>query len=224
MPTIPDASIDHVITDIPYGIDMEILQDWNDLDRVKDEHDVEYNKELMRPFLEQSFRVLRDGGFCVFFYDLDHHNDLMTAAFDIGFKVQKWPLVWCKEHTCKNNAANFNWTKSTEFAMVLRKGAASLLLPQAKSYFLCDGQASTKLFNNPFAKPKDLWDWILKAVARPGEKVLDPFAGVGSSTLAAIQQGNKPIAIELSDKHFPHLLENVKKQYKATLRTPIEFK
>jgi hypothetical protein len=53
----PDASFDHAVSDIPYGIDMDNL---DNVDDVKDEHDVsQQNVELMRPFLEETFRLVK---------------------------------------------------------------------------------------------------------------------------------------------------------------------
>src|SRR5215468_6080758 len=66
-----DGYFDHVITDIPYGIDMDNLDQFTKIADVKAEHEVEVNVEMFDPFLETSFRLTKSGGFCVFFYDLD---------------------------------------------------------------------------------------------------------------------------------------------------------
>lgn len=70
LPRLGPESFDHVVTDIPYGIDMRNLERLVvDLDTVADQHDVEDNKALMPVFLAETYRVLRTGGFCIFWYE-----------------------------------------------------------------------------------------------------------------------------------------------------------
>lgn len=223
LPRWPDGCVDHIVTDIPYGIDMDNLEGMVNLSRVKNEHDVGENVALMPRFLKQAYRLIRDGGYCVFFYDLDHHEKLQGWAIEEGFKVQRWPIVWVKTHRCKNEAAAFNWTKSTEFAMVLRKGNATLVKPQGTNVVTADGAVERKLYDNPFAKPFLVWKTIYDAIAIQGQSVLDPFAGEMSAVRAAIICGLKPYAVELSDKHFNRGIEQVKEAYRLLTAGNVEF-
>jgi DNA modification methylase len=210
MPTLPEASFDHIVTDIPYGIDMKNL-DTRDMSAVEAEHDVDQNVSMMEPFLREAFRLVRSGGFCVFFYDLDWHDYLQANAETVGWKVQRWPLIWYKTHNCQNNAAQYNFTKNYESIMVLRRDEKTVLRsPQGSSVWMGDGAAERKLYNNPFAKPFPLWKWLYDAVAFAGQKVLDPFCGEMSACRAAVNCGLTPFGIELRDTHFNRGLENMK--------------
>lgn len=149
--------VDHVVTDIPYGIDMDNLNQKQIAD-VASEHEVEANVELMPEFLRLAFSVVKPGGFCVFFYDLDHHEKLQGYARDAGWKVQRWPLIAYKTSACQNNSAQYNFTKNYEVAMVLRKDEQTVLRKQQpSSVWVGDFAAERKLYNNPFAKPFSLW-------------------------------------------------------------------
>jgi ParB family chromosome partitioning protein len=211
-------SIDHVITDPPYGIDMDNLEQQNtgmiNIDSVAGEHDVQNNKDMFQNMFKATYRVLKPNGFFVFFYDLDHHNLLQTLAKEAGYKVQRWPLTWIKTHTCINQAAQWNFTKSTEVAMVCRKGNATLVQAQPVCHFAESNDADRKILGHPFVKPFRLWKWILEAVALKGQKILDPFAGVGSSTKTVINCGYIPIAIEFNPGHYNQLVNNVASLYK----------
>jgi len=77
---------------------------------------------------------------------------------------------------------------------------------------------ATRNLAHPFAKPSKLWQWVYAAIAHKGQLVLDPFAGVGSSTLAAIEAGLQPLAIEVNDKHYAQLVVNVSEHYKRNLK------
>lgn len=219
---LKDSSVDHVITDIPYGIDMDNL-DVNDQDRVADEHDVEENLALMPDFLRESYRVVKDTGFVCLWYDLDHHEKLQNMAKQIGFRVQRWPFAWVKTHSCRNQAATFNTTKSLEYCMFLRKGTATLVNPVPKGYVIADGSIERKMYRNPFAKPFEVWKAVMDAVAVRGQTVLDPFAGEMSSIRAMINLGLSPIAIELKENHFNAGLEHVKSAYNVLTRNKAKF-
>ncbi len=160
-PNLPTFQVDHIVTDIPYGIDMENLNAKAVVD-VAEQHDVAQNVSQMQDFLQTAFAFTKPGGFCVFFYDLDHHEKLQTWARTAGWKVQRWPLVAVKSSAAQNNAAQYNLTKNYEVAMFLRKDERSVLRHDPKfalnnsSWKVYNFRAEQDLYNNPFAKPFEL--------------------------------------------------------------------
>lgn len=213
---------DHIVTDWPYGIDMATLSQSNGMDvsRVEAEHDVKRNINDFPKWLDAMYLMLKDKGFCVIFYDNVHWNLMATYAKASGFKVCNWPLVWIKTSPCLNQMAQYNFTKATEFAMVLRKGNATLNKPQATNYW-SGPRANSQ--SNPFAKPKRLWQWILQSFTLQGDCILDPFAGEGSSTLAAIDLGLRPLAFESNETHFNQLTTNVREVYEQLTKGKVQF-
>ena len=215
----PAESVDHCITDIPYGIDMSNLdQDGagiGGIDTVAAEHTVDGNLKLMEQMFPAIYRVLKPSSFFVFFYDLDHHEKLQRWAADAGFRVQRWPLVWHKTHQCINQAAQYNFTKNFEVAMVCRKGNATLVTPSGTAVWQGGNEDTKAQLGHPFVKPYKLWSWVMGHVALRGQTILDPFAGVGSSTIAAIQDGYKPIAIELNEDHYNRQVVNISNLYRT---------
>jgi hypothetical protein len=169
----------------------------------------------MYEFIPAAFKVIKQGGFCVFWYDLDHHEKLQQLALKVGFTVQRWPLVWVKTHTCLNQSAQYNFTKATEVCMVLRKGNATLLNPQPINYFLGGNDDTRAALGHPFVKPFKLWSWLFTAIAMRGQTVYDPFAGVGSSTIAAVNHGLQPIASELNPEHYNRLVLHTANAYRT---------
>lgn len=221
-------SVDHIITDIPYGIDMDMLNHNNPhggmkgIDSVRAEHDVEDNISLFRRFFPAAYASIKGSGYLITWMDQMHWNlmhDLATAA---GFKVQRWPLTWVKTHTCMNQAANVNFTKNTEIALVCRKGNATLLRPQSSSVWTGSNDSDTRLLGHPFVKPAGLWTWLYEAVATRGSVVLDPFAGVGSSTVAGIRYGLRPITCEINQEHYDRQVGNVQNVY-LSLNPNVKF-
>ena len=223
------GSIDHIITDPFYGIEMDNLAQENagastqsSIDSVRATHDVESNLALFPHMMAHAFRLLPETGFFVLWCDIDHWEKLRDHAYRAGFKVQRWPLTWHKTHTCKNQSAQHNFTKNTEIAMVLRKGNATLAVPQASAVWAGTNEVERQMLGHPFVKPIKLWQWIFNAVAIKGQRIYDPFAGVGSCPLAAIEAGYTPIASEMDEVHFNRLVVNVANAYKS-LHSSVKF-
>lgn len=206
LPALPEASFDHILTDPPYGISMSNLTQTGDssikfVERTVDEHQVEANLDLLETIMPMLFRVLKPGGFCVLWYDLDHHQTLQNWAVKSGFQVQRWPFIWQKLGSCKNGAPFFNTTKDYEVAMLLRKDG---MLPRPVSSSIgsfdsrCDERA---LAAHPFFKPLPVWKHFMSMFALKGQTVLDPFAGAGSCILAALDYGLRPVGFEYKQDH-----------------------
>ncbi|MDX2308098.1 MAG: site-specific DNA-methyltransferase [Hyphomicrobium sp.] len=69
---------------------------------------------------------------------------------------------------------------------------------------LRDGKRSTQRVANhhPTVKPVDLMAWLCRLTTATGGVVLDPFAGSGSTGIAAIRHGFRFVGIEQSPEYF----------------------
>jgi hypothetical protein len=56
--------------------------------------------------------------------------------------------------------------------------------------------------DHPTVKPVDLMRYLIRLVTPPGGVVLDPFAGSGTTCLAAQEEGFRWIACEMDEKHI----------------------
>lgn len=56
---------------------------------------------------------------------------------------------------------------------------------------------------HPTVKPIALMEYLIKMVTKPGGIVLDPFAGSGSTLVAAKQNGYQYIGIEMTEEYIP---------------------
>lgn len=213
-------SIDHVITDWPYAIDMDMIQQPNgglNVSSTAAEHDVYENENLHQVIIPAIHRVLKPNGWFITFTDIMQWQRNYDLCIKAGFKVQRWPLIWYKTSRCQNMAAAYNFTKNYEIALVCRKGNATLLSAQASSIIVAPNEDAAKTIGHPFAKPAAVWQALYSAVAQRGQTVLDPFAGRGSSTLAALSYGIQPIACEVNNAHYDGLVVNVAEWYKRNL-------
>ena len=60
-------------------------------------------------------------------------------------------------------------------------------------------------------KPLALIRWLVRLVTRPGGRVLDLFAGSGTTGEAALLEGMEVDLIELEEAHLPLILARVRK-------------
>lgn len=208
-----------VITDPPYAIDMDMLEQDNvgmvNIDTVADEHEVDDNVDLLTKFFPAAYRCLNDPGFLVLCADQMLWQFLYNEATKAGFAVQRWPLTWVKTHVCMNNAANYNYTKSTEIAMVCRKGNAQLAEKSSVSHLVAGHDEMKEQMRHPFVKPFKFWQFMIRHTSRINDLVLEPFAGHGSGVISLLKMERNVIGCESNTEHYNALLENLRQHYKS---------
>lgn len=218
---------DHIITDIPYGIDMDMLEQSGtgmDVSAVKDEHDVQDNLNLFDDFFFNAFSCVKDQGFVITWCDQIHWQKMYDLAVAAGFKVQRWPITWVKTHSCLNQAAQYNFTKNTEIAIVCRKGNATLASTASECVVTASNTEVKKLLGgHPFVKPFEVTEFLASKCTRQGDLVYEPFVGRGSIAIGLLRMGRRVVGTELQETHYAHLMENMKGYYKRMLGEEVKF-
>jgi len=214
-----EGRFDHVITDIPYGIDMDMLNQNNphgemkDIDSVLKEHDVDENMALMRLFFPAAFHCTKDSAFLITWCDIMQWQYMYDLAISAGWKVQRWPITWVKDHQCMNQSAQYNFTKSTEIALVCRKPRATLTLPASTCVISASNEKARRDYGHPFAKPHECWEFLITHVSIEGQTILEPFAGRGSGVIPILKLKRNVIGVEINEAHYNALLQNVQRHF-----------
>lgn len=65
---------------------------------------------------------------------------------------------------------------------------------------------------HPTQKPIEVMRWIIEAVTRPGDVVLDPYMGSGTTGIAALQAGRRFVGIELLDRWFDAAEKRIRRE------------
>lgn len=55
---------------------------------------------------------------------------------------------------------------------------------------------------HPNEKPVDLMRRLIEATTKPNDLILDPFAGSGTTLVAALQSGRRYMGVEISPEHY----------------------
>jgi DNA modification methylase len=94
--------------------------------------------------------------------------------------------------------------------VLLDEAAAGELGPERAAFFYTAkaspsdrSQEGAVLNDHPTVKPLDLMRWLVELVRRPGkdERILDPFAGSGSTLIAAARLGMTSVGIEREERY-----------------------
>lgn len=79
--------------------------------------------------------------------------------------------------------------------------------------------------NHSAAFPRELPAWFIKLLTKEGDVVLDPFAGSGTTCVAADELGRRYAGIELNEEHFQLALSNINERRKLRVQSqPINLK
>ncbi len=62
--------------------------------------------------------------------------------------------------------------------------------------------------------PKELPSWFIKLFTKPGDIVLDPFLGSGTTCVAAFQLNRNSVGIEIQEEYHKLAVENINQQTK----------
>jgi len=182
---VPSASIDMVLTDPPY-IAKYVTRDGQ---RIANDDRADW----LQPAFAQVFRVLKRDSFCISFYGWPQVDKFMQAWRLAGFRPVGH-LIFQKSYSSKSVFLSYRH----EQAYLLAKGSPAL--PEKA---ISDVQqwkfSGNKL--HPTQKPVPNLIPLIEAFSKPGNIVLDPFCGSGSTLVAAGLSGRRFAGIELSSDY-----------------------
>jgi DNA modification methylase len=183
--TIASESVDFVLTDPPYFVR------YKDRDGRTIANDS--RPESVLGAFDDLYRVLKPNSFCISFYGWNRVDAFFHAWRRAGF-APVGHIVWHK-----NYASSTGFLKARhEQAYVLAKGRP------AKPGCPLDDVRPWEYTGNrvhPTEKAVSILEPLIKTFSRPDDLVLDPFAGSGSTLVAAALSGRRYLGIELESRY-----------------------
>lgn len=189
-------TIDLVVTDPPYGVDFK--SGFAEHARIANDND----RSAVPPMLAATMKPLKDGAHAyVFGFRSDELPELFASAVD---------LVWDKGVTGMGDLS-VQWSESHEpitFGVYYSdkcnksNGRGALAARMRRGSVLRVPRLNAKQARrHPTEKPVPLLRQLIESSSVAGDTVLDPFAGVGSTAVAAILLGRKAISIDLDESY-----------------------
>ncbi|HUQ94158.1 MAG TPA: DNA methyltransferase [Bryobacteraceae bacterium] len=194
MKELPSRSVDFILTDPPYLVRY--------LDRSGRSVKNDDNAEWLDPAFAQMHRVLKEGRFCVSFYAWNKVERFAAAWKAAGFGIAGH-VVFPKKYASSSRFMKYQH----EQAYLLMKGNGALPASPPPDVIAWT-YTGNKL--HPTQKPVGIFTPLIEAFTRPGDVVLDPFCGSGSTLVAARDMGRRFVGIELDPVH--HLTASARLQ------------
>ena len=183
LPLMPEGSVDLVLTDPPYGIELSNHDSTGQYRRTR-AWDIVGDNDLQAALVAA---------------DWARSHDIALAMFASPDKPLpgKWRnrLVWHKDGLGMGGDPDTCWRRDWELILIDGTGvldggrdSAVLRFPIRPSEFI-----------HPCQKPVSLCEYLITKTA--ASRILDPFAGSGTTGVAAKQLGRKCVLMEISEAY-----------------------
>jgi site-specific DNA-methyltransferase (adenine-specific) len=183
--TFPANSIDLVVADPPY---LGQYRDRRGRTLANDD-----NPAAILDVYYELYRVLKPDSYCITFYGWIAIADFADAWADAGFRTVGH-MVWPKTYASKAGHTAYRH----EAAYVLAKG-----WPRKPEHPISDVQPWEYTGNKLHITQKavSVIEPLVTAFSQPGDLVLDPFSGSGTTAVAAALNDRDYIGIELEQDY-----------------------
>lgn len=186
MRQLPNTSIQFVLTDIPYGVVSRESNGLRNLD--KESADIETFDLLT--FLDEVYRVSCNS-ICVF-CGKEQFSDIYKYFASKPGTVR--PVVWRKTNPSPMNG-QYVYLSGVELAVWFKKRGGKTFNAHCKnSVFDCPSGSRTF---HPTQKNLRLFEELILDNTNPGDIVLDPCIGSGTTAVAAIKHNRHYIGFDL---------------------------
>lgn len=195
MKAIPDGSVDIVVTDPPYGINYASA-------RIKDKNKrlggILNDKEPFLDFIKQAMTKLKPTGAMFIFTRWDVQQSFIDEVKRNGGRVKN-VLIWDKgTHSMGDLKAAYGG----RYESIIFVAGAEFRFPGKRPQDIIEiPKVAPAKLRHPNEKPTALIEKLITDTTVPGDTVLDPFMGSGTTAVACIRTGRNYIGFELDEKY-----------------------
>lgn len=221
LPSIDSKSIDLILIDPPYEISRETNFQNGELtgtntDRFRismDFGDWDKNFTNLEEVFKQGYRILKDGGTMICFYDLWKIETIKHYYENNKFKQIRF-IEWLKTNPVPINSKINYLSNAREIAVLgIKKSKPTFNSSYDNGlyqYPICHDKGRF----HPTQKPLELIKELIIKHSNEGDIVLDCFSGSGTTGVAAIQTNRQFIGCEINPEYY----EKSKKRIETILK------
>lgn len=208
--TLPDESVDLIVTDPPYNIASkgrrtifknrlitteESFGSWDIMHPF--DHEV-----LLLQLISEAYRILKRGGSFYVFTARQDNGYYIRKAVERGFTYRNQIAV-VKTPAMLSLFKNA-WRSGFDVCMYLTKGRVGAFhFPgHAEAVNVYRHSIRHKHSNHPTEKPLELIKRFVSVSSNPGDLVVDPFMGSGTTAVACRETGRRFIGYEINPEYI----------------------
>lgn len=208
---LPDNSVDLIVTDPPYNIASKSkLLIFQGKLQTTDEafggwdtyHPFDFDN-LIRQLISEAYRVLKPGAGFYMFTARETNARFIEMAVQRGFTYRS--VIAMTKSPAPSIYKN-HWRSGFDLCLYATKGKSKTrvfnFLTQAEMSNVQTYSPRNKVSKHPTEKPIELIERIIRVSSNPGDLVVDPFLGSGTTAVAAKKLGRKYLGFELDGPYL----------------------
>ena len=201
-------SVDLILTDPPYGIDIGKAQtyDRSTITDVRFEDSDFATFNLLDKAFEQMFRILKPNRHMYVFCAIDKVPEIIKLLTKYKFEVHKMPIIWDKGSGSYPSQST-TFVHSYEPFLHVMKGRRKLNGTPRDIFPIKRVPSNKKV--HPTEKPTELLRDLIKMSTFAGELVFDPFSGSGSTVAAAKETSRQAKGVEKDPVFYQKICERM---------------
>ena len=203
------VKVDHIITDPPYNISKD--NNFNTMKNPRvgvDFGNWDRGKFDLYSWVPNYSKLLNKNGSMIIFCSYRFISYIIDALeSEEADMVVKDIIVWQKSNPMPRNI-NRRYVQDMEFAIWAVKKKAKWIFnkpddkPYLRAMFTTTVVSGGEKLGHPTQKSLQLMEDIVTIHTNPGDLILDPFMGSGSTGVAALKNGRRFLGIEFEKEYF----------------------
>ena len=223
MKSIPNKFFDLAVVDPPYGINAPNMSMGTNLNRKRGGYNSQsVAQRLKKGRLNSGAGKLKNRALNTMPCDWDY-SPPPQKYFEELFRVSRNQVIWGGNYfplpptrgvLCWDKIQP--WENFSQFELAW----TSFDCPAAIIHLSNTGGANRGTKIHPTQKPVELYHWVFKKFANPGDKIFDSHLGSGSSRIAAYKMGFDFYATEINKQYFDAQEKRFKNECLGEIITP----
>jgi DNA modification methylase len=203
---IPPGSIDLALTDPPFGI--SFVPNHRTITAIPEmlANDEKPHLEFVSPIV----RTVKNGGAVYLCTRFDVSAQWVAALESTGVKVKN-PIFWVKNLPSQGDVFG-DRGNCVEIILFAHVGGRHLLRGKRETNAWMIPRPEVSI--HPTPKPVELIRRLILASSDPGDTVIDPFLGSGTTAVACALTGRHCIGVELESRYFDLSCDRIERAYR----------
>ena len=200
--TLDKKSFDLLLSDPPYGMDFK--SGWNIKDKIQNDK-IEDTVKLFEEVLKESVPLLKDDAHFYLFGNINYLPQIKPIIEK--YLTLKNILIWDRQIIGMGDLKSYGNSYDIVYFGYNKKWKD---LHGTRERDILNFQRVDPAKNiHPTEKPLDMLEYLIKKSSQENDKILEPFAGGGSTLVAAKNTNRKATGIEIENKYVQLIKERI---------------